>query len=133
MDLETDGIGLPHCPNCGSPNTRRSMRRGLREGAVLRVEHMAPFRCRACRHRFVAEWSGWPKGEVRPRQSLLTFLGLRKRGNHESSAAAWLSMTLAAALITILVFGILLANSEKAESVAHWMAPANIFRLQGSN
>ncbi len=104
------------------------MRRGLREGAVLRVEHMAPFRCRDCRKRFVADWRGWPQGEVRPRQSWLTFLGLRKRGNHENSAAVWLAMTLAAALITILVFGVLLANSEKADGVAQWMAPANIFR-----
>jgi hypothetical protein len=39
------------CPNCTSTNVRRANRQGLWE-EVLRLFFLAPFRCRACRHKF---------------------------------------------------------------------------------
>jgi hypothetical protein len=42
------------CPNCKSHNVRRSQRRGLYEGVILRIASRAPFRCESCRLRFRA-------------------------------------------------------------------------------
>lgn len=39
------------CPNCTSTNIRRASRQGLFE-EFLRLFFIAPFRCRACRHKF---------------------------------------------------------------------------------
>jgi hypothetical protein len=39
------------CPNCTSTNVRRAYRQGLWE-EILRIFFLAPFRCRACRHKF---------------------------------------------------------------------------------
>ena len=39
------------CPNCTSTKVRRAYRRGLWE-EFLRLFFIAPFRCRACRHKF---------------------------------------------------------------------------------
>jgi hypothetical protein len=39
------------CPNCTSTDVRRAYRKGLWE-EFLRLFFMAPFRCRACRHKF---------------------------------------------------------------------------------
>jgi hypothetical protein len=39
------------CPNCTSTNVRRANRAGLFE-EFLRLFFVAPFRCRACRHKF---------------------------------------------------------------------------------
>jgi hypothetical protein len=39
------------CPNCTSTNVRRAYRQGLWE-EFLRLFFIAPFRCRACRHKF---------------------------------------------------------------------------------
>jgi hypothetical protein len=39
------------CPNCTSTNIRRANRQGLFE-EFLRLFFIAPFRCRACRHKF---------------------------------------------------------------------------------
>jgi uncharacterized coiled-coil protein SlyX len=39
------------CPNCTSTNVRRAYRNGLWE-QFLRLFFIAPFRCRACRHKF---------------------------------------------------------------------------------
>jgi hypothetical protein len=39
------------CPNCTSTNIRRANRHGLFE-EFLRLFFIAPFRCRACRHKF---------------------------------------------------------------------------------
>jgi hypothetical protein len=39
------------CPNCTSTNVRRAYRHGLWE-EFLRLFFIAPFRCRACRHKF---------------------------------------------------------------------------------
>jgi transcriptional regulator NrdR family protein len=45
---------MMNCPNCHSENTRRSRRRGLREGMALRLKHQAPYRCTECGLRFIA-------------------------------------------------------------------------------
>ena len=42
------------CHGCLSEDTRRSRRRGLREGMALRLKKQAPFRCLSCGMRFVA-------------------------------------------------------------------------------
>jgi hypothetical protein len=42
---------LGFCPNCTSTNVRRANRQGLFE-EFLRLFFVAPFRCRACRHKF---------------------------------------------------------------------------------
>lgn len=39
------------CPNCTSTDVRRANRKGMFEG-MLRLFSIAPFRCRACRHKF---------------------------------------------------------------------------------
>jgi hypothetical protein len=39
------------CPNCTSTNVRRAYRKGIWE-EFLRIFFLAPFRCRACRHKF---------------------------------------------------------------------------------
>jgi hypothetical protein len=39
------------CPRCTSTNVRRAYRKGIWE-QMLRVFFLAPFRCRACRHKF---------------------------------------------------------------------------------
>jgi hypothetical protein len=40
------------CPHCKSHNLRRSHRRGLWEGLILRIILRAPFRCGDCNKRF---------------------------------------------------------------------------------
>ncbi|MGD1068755.1 MAG: hypothetical protein ABSB15_01330 [Bryobacteraceae bacterium] len=42
---------LGFCPHCTSTNVRRAYRQGLFE-ELLRLFFVAPFRCRACRHKF---------------------------------------------------------------------------------
>jgi hypothetical protein len=42
---------LGFCPNCTSTNVRRANRSGIFEN-FLRLFFIAPFRCRACRHKF---------------------------------------------------------------------------------
>ena len=39
------------CPHCTSTDVRRANRKGMFEG-LLRLFFIAPFRCRACRHKF---------------------------------------------------------------------------------
>jgi formate dehydrogenase maturation protein FdhE len=46
---DTEGKG--YCPKCTSSNVRRAQRSGLFE-EFLRLFFIAPFRCRACRHKF---------------------------------------------------------------------------------
>jgi len=40
-----------YCPKCTSTNVRRASRTGMWE-EFLRMFFIAPFRCRACRHKF---------------------------------------------------------------------------------
>jgi hypothetical protein len=52
QDLEeTAGGRVGFCPSCTSTNVRRATRQGLFE-EFLRLFFIAPFRCRACRHKF---------------------------------------------------------------------------------
>lgn len=48
-------VSRMNCPNCNSDEVRRSRRRGPQEGLALRAKHQAPYRCRACGHRFIAD------------------------------------------------------------------------------
>jgi hypothetical protein len=41
------------CPKCKSTQIRRSIRKGLKEGLLLRLALMAPYRCFSCGKRFV--------------------------------------------------------------------------------
>jgi transposase len=50
-DIEELKGRLGFCPNCTSTNVRRAYRQGLWE-EFLRLFFIAPFRCRACRHKF---------------------------------------------------------------------------------
>jgi transposase-like protein len=43
--------GKLHCPNCGSPDVRRSHSRGLLDRLMV-IFHKSPFRCRQCERRF---------------------------------------------------------------------------------
>jgi hypothetical protein len=47
---DTEGK-VGYCPKCTSSNVRRAQRSGLFE-EFLRLFFIAPFRCRACRHKF---------------------------------------------------------------------------------
>jgi chaperonin cofactor prefoldin len=51
QELEELKRGFGFCPNCTSTNIRRAYRHGLWE-EFLRLFFIAPFRCRACRHKF---------------------------------------------------------------------------------
>jgi transposase-like protein len=42
----------PNCPNCGSANTHRSMRKGPQEWVLHSLLFQSPYRCEACDHRF---------------------------------------------------------------------------------
>jgi len=64
-----------NCPNCQSNDVRRSRRRGPQEGLALRVKHQAPYRCRACGLRFIAEEEE-PADSDRA-LSIADYLGLR--------------------------------------------------------
>jgi len=50
-EIEESNGKYGFCPNCTSTNVRRAYRRGLWE-EFLRLFFIAPFRCRACRHKF---------------------------------------------------------------------------------
>ena len=51
MEIEDLKGKYGFCPNCTSTNVRRAYRKGLWE-EFLRLFFIAPFRCRACRHKF---------------------------------------------------------------------------------
>jgi hypothetical protein len=51
LELEDVKGKYGFCPNCTSTNVRRAYRKGLWE-EFLRLFFIAPFRCRACRHKF---------------------------------------------------------------------------------
>jgi hypothetical protein len=67
------------CRICGSEKIYRSQRHGLKEGLLLRIIWMAPFRCRDCGSRYVA--FNKRQGKIRKdhNQSWADFLGLRGR------------------------------------------------------
>jgi hypothetical protein len=50
-ELEESSSRYGFCPNCTSTNVRRAYRHGVWE-EFLRLFFIAPFRCRACRHKF---------------------------------------------------------------------------------
>jgi hypothetical protein len=50
-ELEADLGRVRFCPACTSTNIRRTNRKGIFE-EFLRLFFIAPFRCRACRHKF---------------------------------------------------------------------------------
>jgi hypothetical protein len=50
-DIEETKGKYGFCPNCTSTNIRRAYRHGMFE-EFLRLFFIAPFRCRACRHKF---------------------------------------------------------------------------------
>lgn len=49
--LEDPRVPNAYCPKCTSSNVRRASRSGMWE-EFLRLFFIAPFRCRACRHKF---------------------------------------------------------------------------------
>ncbi len=53
QDRSIEGSGVPnlYCPRCTSTQVRRASRIGMWE-EFLRLFFIAPFRCRACRHKF---------------------------------------------------------------------------------
>jgi hypothetical protein len=51
LDLEEQKGQYGYCPNCTSTKVRRAYRHGIWE-EFLRLFFIAPFRCRACRHKF---------------------------------------------------------------------------------
>jgi DNA-directed RNA polymerase subunit RPC12/RpoP len=44
--------GQTRCPACGSPETRRSRRKGFFEVPFLSIFHIFPYRCQDCDRRF---------------------------------------------------------------------------------
>jgi hypothetical protein len=45
-------ITIGYCTWCGSPNIKRSTRKGFLEKRLLKFMLIKPFRCRACGRRF---------------------------------------------------------------------------------
>jgi hypothetical protein len=67
-----------NCPRCGKSSIRRSARRGIREGLVLRLARKAPFRCQECSYRFTASLDGHHIERKRGDGGIAAFLGLRR-------------------------------------------------------
>lgn len=65
------------CSACHSEDTRRSRRRGVREGITLRLKQQAPFRCLACGLRFVAKIEDRHSAAAPHYVSIADYLGLR--------------------------------------------------------
>jgi hypothetical protein len=94
------------CPYCKSDNVRRSRRRGLREGLLLRIILWAPFRCRSCQQRFWAFSLGHHRSRgYQAHSSLASFLGFPKaqRGKFDRAAEFILLA------ILLILFGVWLA------------------------
>ncbi len=51
QEIDGEDVRYVFCPNCTSTKVRRAYRHGLWE-EFLRLFFIAPFRCRACRHKF---------------------------------------------------------------------------------
>lgn len=65
------------CPSCNSEAIRRSRRRGPQEGTTLRLKSEAPFRCRDCGLRFIAQNDALDPGGADRHVSFADYLGLR--------------------------------------------------------
>ena len=69
------------CPKCKSHDIRRSVRRGLYEGLVLRMALCAPFHCQKCQTRFRAFAPGHRSHHGHhTHHTLAGFLGLPREG-----------------------------------------------------
>ena len=64
------------CPDCNSKDIRRSRRRGLWEGMILRRRNEAPFRCCACDLRFIARNEALDPGSTDHYVPFAGYLGL---------------------------------------------------------
>jgi hypothetical protein len=66
------------CPKCKSHNIRRSIRRGPKEGIVLRMLLLAPYRCLNCGNRFWARSNNPPFQRRKKHRTLAAYFGFRK-------------------------------------------------------
>jgi hypothetical protein len=73
--LDHPAASTPPCPKCGTEKAPRSLRRGLRETVLLRMLKRAPYRCRRCGERFIAQESGHPHRH----KTLAGYFGIRDR------------------------------------------------------
>jgi len=62
------------CRICGSEAIYRSRRQGLKEGLLLRLILMAPYRCRDCGSRYAAVSTHQRKIRKNRRQSWASFI-----------------------------------------------------------
>lgn len=90
------------CPNCKKSKIRRSPRRGLYEGLVLRLGHKAPYRCEFCRLRFVGATDPHAVGAAQRPRSLLKYLGLVDT----LTLHTFISLGLAGVLLALILVGI---------------------------
>jgi hypothetical protein len=67
------------CRVCGSEKIHRSQRKGLKEGVLLRLILMAPFRCHDCGSRYAIFDTHHLKMNKDHRQSWAEYIGLRGR------------------------------------------------------
>jgi hypothetical protein len=89
------------CPRCGSDRVRRSSRRGLIEGLVLRAFRRAPFRCFACGKRFIDEDTEQRYRRVGSHRSLAAYIGLGRRQRFK------LLLLFIGAIVVVAAFGFL--------------------------
>jgi hypothetical protein len=90
------------CRNCGSEKIHRSQRQGLKEGLLLRLILMAPFRCRDCGSRYVAFDPHHRKIGKDHSQSWADFIGLRGR---DYTVRQWIT----AFFVTVILLGVSIA------------------------
>ena len=89
------------CPRCGSDRVRRSSRRGLTEGLILRAIMRAPFRCFACGKRFIDEDPEHKYRRIGSHRSLATYIGLRRRQRFK------LMLLFIGTILVVMAFGFL--------------------------
>ena len=92
------------CPACSSEEVRRSLRKGLREGLLLRLIWRAPFHCFHCGTSFIGYSGGKDFRKLKRHHSVDAWLGLR--GQEQKLRRITLIVALATCLIIV---GIMLA------------------------
>lgn len=95
-------IDSTECPNCKSHNVRRSRRRGLYEGLVLRIVLRAPFRCESCQKRFRTFWPRHPLSRKMAHTSLASYLGISNAQQSKFNRAVIITLV----VIVVILLGV---------------------------
>jgi hypothetical protein len=78
------------CPKCKSHNIRRSIRRGPKEGIVLRMLLLAPYRCLSCGTRFWTRSNDTLFQRRKKHRSFAAYFGFRKAEKKKYTRFGWI-------------------------------------------